>query len=372
MAVNKYILPKNSKRKADRTLWEVQVRYKDFTGKMIQKHKRGFATMREAKEWEQHFKAKQGCMLVEMTFADFVDKYYENLDVDLRENTMRTKRYLIDLKILPYFGERKIMEINQSDIMEWQKEIKKKGYADTYLKTINSQLSAIFNYAVQMYDLPTNPCKKVKGMGKSKAKEMSIWTQEEFEQFLPYVSDKPYSRYGFLIFFWTGIRLGELLALTQEDFDLDKKTMRINKSCQYIKGRRIITEPKTERSNRTITLPDNLIDELKEFFSHLYGYQGNEPIFPVTKSYFENEMRRGATLAGIDKIRIHDLRHSHASLLISKLNVPVIAVSRRLGHENVSVTLNTYGHLYPTQMDDIASQLNMEMTKGESENAEET
>jgi integrase len=364
MAVNKYILPKNSKRKADKILWEVQVRYTDFTGKTVQKHKRGFATMREAKEWEEHFKAQQGCMLIGMTFGDFVTKYYENMDADLKQNTMRTKRYLIDLKILPYFGERKIMEINQSDIIEWQKEIKKSGYADTYLKTINSQLSAIFNYAVQIYNLPSNPCRKVKGMGKYKAKEMSIWTQEEFEQFLPCVSDKAYSRYGFLIFFWTGVRLGELLALTQGDFDLDKKIMIINKSCQYINGERVITTPKTEKSNRTITLPDNLVVELKEFFSHLYGYQPNDPIFPVTKSYFENEMRRGAALAGIDKIRIHDLRHSHASLLISKLNVPVIAVSRRLGHENVSVTLNTYGHLYPTQMDDIANQLNTEMLKG--------
>lgn len=362
MAVNKYVLPKNGKRKADKILWEVQLRYVDYTGKVVKKHKRGFNTMKEAKEWEASFKAQQSCKLVEMKFSDFVKKYYKDLDV--RENTMRTKKYLIDLKILPYFGDRKIMEITQADILQWQRDMKSHDYGDTYLKTINSQLSAIFNHAVQIYDLPSNPCRKVKSMGKNKAKEMQIWTKEEFEEFLSCVQDKNYSYYGFMIFYWTGIRLGELLALTLGDFDFKNKTLRINKSCQYIQGRRIVTEPKTEKSNRVISLPDVLITELKEYFDRLYGYREEDIVFPVTKSYFENEMKRGIKLSGVSKIRIHDLRHSHASLLISKLNVPVVAVSRRLGHENVNVTLNTYSHLYSNQMDEIAVQLNTLMDEG--------
>ena len=362
MAVNKYILPKNSKRKTEKVQWESQIRYTDFTGKIVQKHKRGFNTMREAKEWEQQFLAQANCKLNDMTFADFVERYYKDLDV--RESTMRNKRYLMELKILPYFGKRKITEITQADILAWQREIKKNGYEDTYLKSINSQLTAVFNHAVQVYDLPFNPCRRVKGMGKNKAKEMKIWTQEQFEDFLECVSDKPHSYYGFLVFFWTGIRLGELLALTVGDFDLDRHTMRISKSCQLIDGKRVVTPPKTEKSNRIVTLPENLVNELREYFSCLYGLRDEDLAFPVTKSYFEREMKRGADLAGIEKIRIHDLRHSHASLLISKMNVPVVAVSRRLGHENVKVTLDTYSHLYPDQMDTIATQLNREMTKG--------
>ncbi len=366
MAVNKYILPENSKHKA-KVMWEVQVRCTDYRGEVIQKHKRGFTSLREAREWEQQFLAQSTDRLSNMTFADFVERYLD--DIDVRQNTLRSKRYIIELKILPYFGKRKITEITQADILAWQKDIKKGGYEDTYLYTINSQLSAIFNHAVRIYDLPSNPCQKVKSMGRKQAKEMNIWTQEEFEQFLPYVKDKPFSYYGFLIFFWTGLRLGELLALTVGDIDLDKKTLTVNKSCQYLNGERVITPPKTEKSNRVVTLPDNLVAELREYFNHRYGIMDSDVIFPVTKSYFEKELQRGTRLAGLEKIRIHDLRHSHASLLISKLNVPIIAVSRRLGHENVSVTMNTYGHLYPNQMDDIAAQLNTEMTKGDTGNA---
>lgn len=363
MAVNKYILPENSKHKA-KVMWEVQARCTDYRGEVIQKHKRGFSTMREAKEWEQQFLAQSVGKLSDMTFAEFVEKYFADLDV--RQNTLRSKRYIIELKILPYFGKRKITEITQADILAWQKDIKKGGYEDTYLYTINSQLSAIFNHAVRVYDLPSNPCQKVKSMGKKQAKEMNIWTQEQFEQFLPYVKDKPYSYYGFLIFFWTGLRLGELLALTVGDIDLDNKTLTVNKSCQYLNGERVITPPKTEKSNRVVPLPDSLVEELREYFNRRYGIMDSDVIFPVTKSYFEHEMIRGARLAGVPKIRIHDIRHSHASMLISKMNVPILAVSRRLGHEKVSITMDTYGHMYPNQMDDIATQLNAEMMKGDN------
>lgn len=363
MSVNKYILPPNSTRKSPKIQWEVQARYTNYKGEVISKHKRGFDTMKEAKAWEASFQSRMGCKLGEMTFYDFVLKYYENLD--LRENTFRSKKYIIDLKILPYFGKRKMIEINQADIFEWQKEIKRNNYSDTYLKTINAQLSAIFNHAVQIYDLPCNPCKKIKSMGKSKAKEMQIWTQEQFELFLEKISDKPVSHYAFLLFFWCGLRMGELLALTKGDFDFENNTLRINKSCQYIEGRRVITPPKTEKSNRVIGLPQMLATELNKYLAQLYGYQDSDIIFPRTKYYFEHEMRRGSLLAGLPKIRVHDLRHSHASMLISKLNMPIVDVSRRLGHENVSVTLDTYSHLYPQHRELISHELNEQMLKEE-------
>lgn len=195
-------------------------------------------------------------------------------------------------------------------------------------------------------------------MGKGKAEEMHFWTQEEFETFVEFVKDKPVSYMAFKILYWTGCRLGELLALTLEDFNSDEKMLRINKSYQRIKGRDVITEPKTEKSKRIITLPDFLVEEMKEYVGKLYGMMAKDRLFTVTKSFLEHEMIRGVELSGVKKIRLHDLRHSHASLLISKLGAQPNLVAERLGHEKIQTTLNTYSHLYPNQSRDLADQLN--------------
>ena len=276
----------------------------------------------------------------------------------IRENTLRSKDYIVELKILPYFGQRKIADITAADIRRWQNSIMKQEYAPTYLKTINNQLSAIFNYAVKYYDLPKNPCTQAGSIGKGKAEEMKFWTQEEFEIFIECVKDKPVSYCAFLTLYWTGIRLGELLALSLGDFDAERKTLSITKSYQRINGRDVITEPKTAKSKRVVALPDFLVAELNEYASKLYGIMKNDRLFMITKSYLEKEMDRGVELSGVKKIRLHDLRHSHASLLISKLGAQANLVADRLGHEKIQTTLNTYSHLYPNQNRNLEDQLN--------------
>jgi integrase len=294
-----------------------------------------------------------------MTFESFWELYRDDMQQRLRENTMRTKDYIVELKILPCFGKKKIADITPADIRRWQNSIMKEGgYSPTYLKTINNQLSAIFNYAVKYYDLSKNPCTAAGSMGKGKAEEMNYWTQEEFEDFLEFVKDKPQSRYAFQVLYWTGCRIGELLALTLGDFNPSEKTLNINKSYQRIKGKDVITEPKTAKSKRIITLPDFLVDELNEYVEKLYGMMPSDRLFMVTKSYLEHEIIRGCELSGVKKIRLHDLRHSHASLLISKLGAQPNLVAERLGHEKIQTTLSTYAHLYPNQNKELADKLN--------------
>ncbi len=116
--------------------------------------------------------------------------------------------------------------------------------------------------------------------------------------------------------YWTGIREGELLALTPADFDFEKQTVSINKSFQHLNGRDIITSPKTEKSNRIIKMPKFLCDEIQEYLKMLYDIDLNDRMFPITKSYLYREMERGSKQAGMNRIRIHDIRHSHVSLLI--------------------------------------------------------
>lgn len=214
------------------------------------KNKRGFKTKAEAEEWERNFRQQQRKDL-DINFENFVEIYFADMENRLRESTIKNKRYVFDLKVTPYFKKKKMCEIKTADIRAWQNELIKQGYAPTYLKSINNQLAALFNYAVRYYDLKDNPCRKAGSIGKSKADDMEFWTKQEFKQFLPSMEKKPEAKMAFMLLYWTGMRIGELLALTYEDIDLEKRIINISKSYQRLDGKDVITPPKTPKSNRT-------------------------------------------------------------------------------------------------------------------------
>ena len=149
-----------------------------------------------------------------------------------------------------------------------------------------------------------------------------------------------------------------MLALTAADFNFEKETVRINKSYQRLHGEDVITTPKTKKSNRIIKMPKFLCEEMQEYLQMLYGLKKKDRIFTVTKSYLHHEMDRGAKAAGVKRIRIHDLRHSHISLLIN-LGFSALAIGERVGHEAVDITYH-YAHLFPTVQTDMAAQLETE------------
>lgn len=335
--------------------WSVQFSYKDYYGNTRRKHKLGFKTKRDAKQYMDEFIKKQQSN-IDMTFASFLDEYKENMYLDLRDSTIATKTHIIELHILPYFKNKSISEITALDIKRWQNAIKKKGYSDAYLRTINTQLSAIFNHAVDFYNLSKNPCKGAGLMGKSKSGNMGIWSQDEMEQFLEAVKDKPVIYYAFFLMYWTGLRVGELLALNINDIDLEKGILSVTKSLNRVKSEDIIGEPKTQCSIRKIYLPKFVVEKMREYINMLYGRTGSDRLFTVTKSHLEKEIKRGAELAGLKKIRVHDLRHSHASILISK-GVDIATISSRLGHEKISTTLNTYSHMFEASAAGVANML---------------
>ena len=338
--------------------WLIQYRYTDWQGKRRKSTKRGFATKREAEEWLRNFLITQKADF-DMKFADFWKMYCADMETRLREHTMRTKKYIVELKILPYFGNKRVNDITAADIRQWQNELIKIGYSPTYLKTINNQLSAIFNYAVRYYDLKSNPCAKAGSMGKSKAEEMDFWTGEEFRRFIDSVMNKRLSYMAFMTLYWTGMRLGELLALNPKDVDLEKRTISITKSYQRLGKKDVITPPKTPKSKRVITIPEFLAADIKDYMDSLYDLQENDRLFPITKYYLEHEMQRGIKESGVKRIRVHDLRHSHASMLI-ELGFSPLEIANRLGHEKVETTLNTYAHLYPNKQTKLAERLDSE------------
>ena len=338
--------------------WLIQYRYTDWQGKRRKSTKRGFATKREAEEWLRNFLITQKADF-DMKFEDFWKIYCADMETRLREHTMRTKKYIVELKILPYFGNKRVNDITAADIRQWQNELIKMGYSPTYLKTINNQLSAIFNYAVRYYDLKSNPCAKAGSMGKSKAEEMDFWTVEEFRKFIDSVMNKRLSYMAFMTLYWTGMRLGELLALNPKDVDLEKRTISITKSYQRLGKKDVITPPKTPKSKRVITVPEFLAVDIKDYMDSLYDLQENDKLFPITKYYLEHEMQRGIKESGVKRIRVHDLRHSHASMLI-ELGFSPLEIANRLGHEKVETTLNTYAHLYPNKQTKLAERLDSE------------
>ena len=338
--------------------WLIQYCYTDWQGKRRKSTKRGFATKREAEEWLRNFLITQKADF-DMKFEDFWKIYCADMETRLREHTMRTKKYIVELKILPYFGNKRVNDITAADIRQWQNELIKMGYSPTYLKTINNQLSAIFNYAVRYYDLKSNPCAKAGSMGKSKAEEMDFWTGEDFRKFIDSVMNKRLSYMAFLILYWTGMRLGELLALNPKDVDLEKRTISITKSYQRLGKKDVITPPKTSKSKRVITIPEFLAADIKDYMDSLYDLQEDDRLFPITKYYLEHEMQRGIKESGVKRIRVHDLRHSHASMLI-ELGFSPLEIANRLGHEKVETTLNTYAHLYPNKQTKLAERLDSE------------
>lgn len=229
----------NAKKDSNGT-WRIQYRWTDWTGTKKKSQKRGFKTKKEAEEWYAHFMLQQSSDPT-MTLADFWEIYKADMEKRLRKTTMKQKEYVMNDKVLPYFGKTPINEITAPMIRKWQGEMMEKGFKPTYLKTIHNQLSAILNYAVNFYDLRSNPCRKAGSMGKSKADERPYWTLEEFQKFSDAIMDKQDSWIAFQILFWTGMRIGD---------DDDKIRLNQRKPSKYKGLRRFGPEKNLQRINK--------------------------------------------------------------------------------------------------------------------------
>ena len=337
--------------------WFAKFYYTNWQGIKKQKWKRGFATKKEALGFERDFLEKQSAN-PDMTFQNLYEIYMEDMAARLKQSTLLTKKAVLQTHILPFFGSKPINEIKASDVRRWQAKLMSSpnNYSQTYLKKINTELNSIINYAKRFYDLNTNPCGKAGTIGKTKAEEMDYWTYDEYIAFREGVKDKSLSYICFEVLYWTGMREGELLALSPADIDLDNKTISINRTYQRIEGKDVFTSPKTRKSKRKIPIPDFLCQELSDYIQSRYMLDADERLFPITKSYLSHEMIRGCKNTDVKKIRIHDIRHSHASLLINQ-GCDALMLADRLGHEKVSTTLNTYSHLFPHKQQELVHSL---------------
>lgn len=334
--------------------WYCKFYYEDYTGAKKQKLKRGFKLQREAKDWERSFLEKmQGTP--DMTFQALYDLYIEDMSHRLRENSVDGKKNVFKNRILPYFKDKPVNAITPADVRAWQNEQISKGYSNAYLDRIQNMLTTIMNYAVKYYNLPVNPCDKAGHMGK-RTRSQKFWTVDEFNKVMASVTD-PAAHTALMVLFYSGMRFGELLALTMQDLDFEANTININKSLQHrAKAGDLITPPKTDNGIRCISMPPAIMQTIKSYTERIYGISDKDRVFTFTKSLINGNMKRGAASAKVQNIRIHDIRHSHVSLLIEMGFSPHL-IAERIG-DTVQMVNNTYGHLYPTKHKEVADKLN--------------
>lgn len=293
----------------DNGTWYVMTQYTDWKGERKPKCKRGFATKREAQDWEQKFQ-QQSSGDLDMPFSAFVEIYCREQQPRLKESTWQTKENIIQQKILPYFKDRKINEITTKDVRAWQMKC---------WLTATRKTSPTHHLILRLCTISFQPSLTMQSDFMTCAaippQKQAIWAvrnerkccfgrRKSIKKFSEVMMDKPLSYYAFQMLYWTGIREGELLALTPADFDFEKGTVKISKTYQRLKGQDVITSPKTKKSNRTVQMPDFLCTEMQEFFSMQYGLKKKDRVFTVTKSYLHHEMDRGAKEAGVKRIRI--------------------------------------------------------------------
>ena len=340
--------------------WIVKLSYLTWDGKRKWLTKRGFETKREALSWENQFKLRTAGTL-DMTLSSFIDLYMKNMKERIKPDTFYEKTMIYSKWITPYLGERAVNKLTTTDVLSWQNMLltyrmpNGEKLSKSYLKTVHNQLSAVLNYAVRYYELPKNVAAVVGNLGTDKEVKGSFWTTEEYRKFALEEMAEPMYYYAFEVLYWAGLREGELLALTPKDIHLDEGYIDINKTFYILHGEEHVTSPNTDMSIRKVEIPEFLVDELRDYMKMIYNPQAEQRLFPLTKSHLTKHIKSGAAKAGVHQIRVHDLRHSHVSLLIHE-GFSALEIGARVGHSSVYITFH-YAHLFPNAQRKMAGRL---------------
>ena len=323
--------------------WYIKFRYRDWQGKAHYTTKRGFKTKRDALKYEHDFKETAPSQ-VDLRISSIAEKYLADKKMMVKVSTYKKIESALCNHILPVLGKFKISELTLMIVKEWQNDlVHDERYKYATIKKIRSIASSLLYYAVQYYGLKENPLRKINTIKQKEVKKISFWTYDEFEQFISSVKNYKH-KICFKILFFGGLRVGELLALDRKDFNFRENKISITKSKIQSTGE--ISTPKTPESEREIYMPIEVMKEVKKYIRNLKVIPvAPYPIFNTSHSALWLSLKNCAEKAGVKKIRVHDLRHSHASHLIH-LGVPITTISRRLGHKSPKITLDVYSHMY--------------------------
>lgn len=343
--------------------------YDAVTGKQIQKYRSGFTTKKEARaEYSKLILAAEEGLAMEKkqpSFKQFIEEIYLPwYKTQVKESTYKNRLNTIE-KHFKFFYRKKVNEIEPIHVQTWQLKLAK-DYSPNYVRIIQGMLSLAFDRAIILGRAKKNPARMV-GNIKSKKVKVDFWTLEEFQKVISLLYKGDYYEHYLFICFWllftTGLRIGEAAALQWEDIDFESGIISVTKTLYYKSMNEYkFVDPKTSASIRTVVIDEDTIRELKDWMevqkkvlkdcNFVLSYSG----IPTSKHTLPRALEKLAGLAGVHRIKIHALRHSHVALLIS-MGVNPLIVKDRLGHEKIQTTLGTYGHLYPNSNFEVAKML---------------
>lgn len=339
--------------------WYFRYYYTDLLGNKKQKKSGKYLRKKDAEEAEDEFKnsLKDLAIKKNITFKELKQDYLNYQKDKIKITSYQSLTQLLNhLDILDNIEIEK-MTIKQFD--NWKDVINSHSYSTTYKNNIYKRLRSLMNYGSKMYNIDTRIMNRFTNFTNPNElkKEMLYYTKEEFNDFISQENDIKWICF-FSTLFYCGLRQGEALALNWKDIDFNTKSLKITKSlANRIKGQKYtILPPKTRGSYRTIPIPPNLFNNLKKLLEEQKQYAnfnydwfifGN--VFPLAPTTIQVRRDKLCKLANVKKIRIHDFRHSCASLLINN-GANVNLVARYLGHENITTTLNTYSHFYQSDL----------------------
>ena len=331
---------------------------------------RAYKTKKEALEAEREFIVKNGNFTEDknMTFKELYIAYYSYQEDKVKATTLKTYRDRI--KYMQLLDNIKLKDLSVNHYELWRKEINKVNISTAYKNDIQKFIKIVLNWGGKMYGFDFrqfyNKITKFINHNEIK-KEMEFFTLEEFKKFISNETDIKF-KCLYETLYYCGLRKGEARALTWDDIDFEEKTLKVNKNVVHIGDEKSntfsITTPKTNSSIRTIPIPDTLLNDLKmllESDKKYYGFKKNWYIFgtdiPITDHKVRDRKNRLCKLANLHQIRIHDFRHSCASLLINNgANITIVA--KYLGHTKIDETLNTYSHMFKSKLNDIVNTIN--------------
>lgn len=333
--------------------WYVKINYKDFKGKSRQKLKRGFNLKREAQEFESNFLANINVDL-SIPFNEFVDIYFMSIKPKIRMKTYVSKQKHFN-RIIKYFDNIPFDKIDNNMVSDFMNTLIIDNLSNNTIKTIKKELSAIFNYAIKFHGYKNNPTHNLGNIynPNSMDKKYIIWSIDDYNKAIENINDIELKTLINLLY-WSGMRIGECLALKWSDINFSNKTVTIDKSYQRIQGKEYITPTKTYNT-RTILLPDTTIKQLQEYKKVIYDT--NNRLFLRSNENYLKRLKVVCRDNDLPRISLYDLRHSHASYLLGN-NINIVLISKRLGHDNTTTTLNIYSHFLPSDEIDFINDIN--------------